>query len=247
MLRERILTYGQPGSGKTYAWLQIAQAYPKRKFYCIDTDDAIPRLLATEFSQLQNVLTYPALDWQSAAKALELIKVKITANDWLVVDMLDSVWDFVQSYFVEEIFNKDIGVYFLQTRKMMKSDASSLNALRGWTDWSVVNKLYQSWINEICYQLPCHIYFTCKATKLSTEDDATTQDMFSVFGAKPEGEKRNCYRVHSVFLMSHDRRGFYLSTVKDRGRIPLQSIPLTPEQNFASRYLQLVAGMEPEK
>jgi hypothetical protein len=242
MLRERILVYGQPGSGKSYSHLRIAEAYPKSKFFVIDTDDSILRMLSGEFSHLNNVEIYPAQDWQSCSKALEGIKPFITNNDWLVVDMLCSVWDFCQSYFVEEIFNKDIGNYFLQARKEMKAGSSNLGALKGWTDWSVVNKLYQSWINEICYQLPCNIFFTCKATKLNTEDDADVKDAYSQFGLKPEGEKRNSYRVHSVFLMTHDRHGFYMSTVKDRGRVRVENTPLTPELNFATKYLQLFAG-----
>ena len=87
MIRERILVYGQPGSGKSYSWLQIAAAYPSKKFYCIDTDEAVERLLATEFPQLQNVLTYPSQDWASCVKALDAIKTKGTSNDWVIVDM----------------------------------------------------------------------------------------------------------------------------------------------------------------
>ena len=242
MIREKILGYGQPGTGKSSAPLRIAEAYPRSKFYIIDTDDSIPRMLNSEFSHLGNVEIYPAQDWVSCCKALEIIKPKVTGNDWLVVDMLCSVWDLVQSYFVEEIFDKDIGNYFLQARKEMKAGSANLSALKGWTDWSVVNKLYQAWINEITYRLPCHIFFTCKATKLSREDDENTRDTYSIFGVRPEGEKRNAYRVHSVFLFTHDRNGFYISTVKDRGRIRLENAPLTPEQNFATKYLQLFAG-----
>jgi hypothetical protein len=238
---------GMSGAGKSYSHLQIAAAYPGRKFFILDTDDSIPRLLALEFPRLKNVIVFPCRDWTDCVKALEAIRLKIAANDWLVIDMLCTVWDYVQSYFVEEIFNRDIGTYFLQMRKSMKTDASNLNALKGWTDWSVVNKLYQSFINEICYQIPASIFFTCKATKLSTEDDATTQDMFSVYGVKPEGEKRNVFRVHTVLLLSHGRQGFTLSTIKDRGRVRLENVPLTENMTFAIRYLQVVAGWEPEQ
>jgi hypothetical protein len=242
MIRERILVYGQPGSGKSYSHLRIAEAYTKSRFYIIDTDDSIPRMLNSEFTHLNNVEVHPAQDWLECCKALNEIKPKVTSNDWLVVDMLCSVWDFVQSYFVEEIFDKDIGSYFMQARKEMKGGSSNLSALKGWTDWSVVNKLYQTWINEITYRLPCHIFFTCKATKLSREDDEDTRDMYSTFGLRPEGEKRNAYRVHSVFLLTHERENFYISTIKDRGRIRLENTPLTLEQNFATKYLMIFAG-----
>lgn len=246
MIRERILSYGQPGSGKSYAHLKTAEAYPGSKFYIIDTDDSIPRMLNGEFSHLSNVEVYPAQDWPGCCKALDDIKPKVTSKDWLAVDMLCSTWDFVQSYFVEEIFSEDIASYFLQVRKGLKEGASSLNALKGWVDWAVINKLYQSWVNDITYRLPCHIFFACKATTVRSEDELAIRDLYSTFGARPEGEKRNTYRVHSVFLLTHDRNGFYMSTVKDRGRVRLENAPLTPEHNFATKYLQLFAGWERE-
>jgi len=244
MIRERILVYGQPGSGKSYAHLKIAEAYPRSGFYIIDTDDSIPRMLSSEFSHLNNVNVYPAQDWPACCKALDEIRPKATGNDWLVVDMLCSVWEFVQSHFVEEIFSKDIATYFLQVRRDLRQGASNLSAFKGWVDWSVINKLYQGWINEITYRLPCHVFFTCKATRVGHEDEADIRDTYSSFGVRPEGEKRNSYRVHSVFLLTHDRDGFFMSTVKDRGRISLPNTSLTPEQNFATKYLQIFAGWE---
>ena len=53
MIRERILVYGQPGSGKTYAWLQIAQVYSRQRFFVIDTDDSVARMLDTEFTRVE--------------------------------------------------------------------------------------------------------------------------------------------------------------------------------------------------
>ena len=247
MIRERILVYGQPGSGKSYAHLKTAEAYPGSKFYIIDTDDSIPRMLDGEFSHLNNVEVYPAWNWLGCRKALDDIRPKVKNRDWVVVDMLCSTWDFVQSFFVEEIFGQDIASYFLQARKELKEGASSLSALKGWTDWSVINKLYQTWINEITYQLPCHKFFACKATAVRREDEPNIRDTYSDFGARPEGEKRNTFRVHSIFLLTHDRSGYYISTVgKDRGRLKLENTPLTPEQNFATKYLQLFAGWEKE-
>ncbi|GAI05131.1 unnamed protein product, partial [marine sediment metagenome] len=186
MLRERILAYGQPGSGKSYAHLKIAEAYPGSKFHVIDTDDSIPRMLDGEFSHLNNVEVYPAQDWLGCCKALDDIKKhNLTGKDWLAIDMLCSAWDFVQSFFVEEIFDKDIASYFLQVRKELKEGASSLSVLQGWTDWRVINKIYQTWINEITYRLPCHIFYACKATTVRREDEPNIRNIYSDFGARP--------------------------------------------------------------
>jgi hypothetical protein len=247
MPRERILCFGGPGSGKTYAWLTIAANYPLHQFHVIDTDDTCERMLTTEFNQLKNVQAYSCQDWLSCCKALDTIKAKVTAGDWLVIDQACSCWTMVQNHFVSEIFKRDSGDYFLEMRKQMKAGSSSLSVLRGWTDWVTINKMFEDFINLGCYQLPSNIFLCCKASKLNTEDDAEIKDTYSSYGIQPAGEKKLPYRVHSIFLLTHDKRGYYMTTIKDRGRLKLESITLTPEQNFATRYLQLVGGWEPEK
>jgi hypothetical protein len=246
MVKERILVFGLPGSGKSYSWLSTALAYPNKKFYVIDTDSAVERMMTTEFTGLKNIELYSAPDWLSCCKALDTIKTKITSNDWLVIDLLCSTWSMVQNYFVSEIFRKDAGDYFLQIRKEMKAGSSSLSVLKGWTDWVTINRMYEDFINLACYQLPCNVFFCCKASKLNAEDDAETKDVFSQFGCLPGGEKKNIYRVHTVLLLAHDKHNYYLTTVKDRGRIRVENMALTPEANFAVKYLQMIAGWEKE-
>ena len=246
MIRERILGFGAAGTGKSFAWLSMAQAYPNKKFYVIDTDSAIGRMLSTEFTQVKNVEVFEAQDWISCCKALDTIKTKITGNDWLVIDLLCSTWSMVQNYFISEIFKKDTGDYFLEMRKQMKAGSSSLSVLKGWVDWGTINKLFEDFINLACYQLPCNVFFCCKASKLNTEDDTETKDAYSSYGIQPAGEKKCSYRVHTVLLLTHDRHGYYVTTIKDRGRIRVENMALTPEANFAVKYLQMIAGWEKE-
>jgi hypothetical protein len=247
MVKERILCYGGAGTGKSFAWLSLAKEYSHSKFYVIDTDSSVDRMLSTEFTQLKNVEVYEAQDWVSCCKALDTIKAKITGNDWLVIDLLCSTWSMVQNYFVSEIFKKDAGDYFLEMRKQMKAGSSSLSVLRGWTDWVTINRMFEDFINLAAYQLPCNVFFCCKAVRLNAEDDTEVKDAYSSYGLQPAGEKKCPYRVHTVLLLTHDKRGYYLTSIKDRGRIKLENVPLTPDQNFATRYLQLVGGWEPER
>ena len=239
-LRERILAYGATGTGKSYAWLTIAGANPDKQFHCLDTDEAILRMLKTEFCNLKNVSVYPARQWSQCESVLSQISLFIEAQDWFVIDMLDSLWDFVQSYYTTEIFGKKLDDYFLEVRKHFKG-GSKLEAFKGWTDWVVINKLYQDWINRAMYELPCNIFATAKATKLETTDDMIITDMFSAIGMKPEGEKRNAYRVHTVLLFTHNAFGYYMSTVKDRGRLQVLDYPIN---NFARQYFSNDFGKE---
>lgn len=237
-MQERILVYGGTGSGKSYSWLTIARTKPNDTFYCIDTDRAISRMLGTEFKDLKNIKLYACRDWKVCEKALAEIKPMIKEDDWLIVDMADALWDFVQSYYTQEIFHKNIDEYFLQLRKSI-AGGSKIEAFKGWTDWQIINKLYQDYINTIMYDLPSNIFITAKASKYSSDDgdEPSLKDAFSMVGFKPEGEKRNAYRVHTVLFLNHDTFGYYITTVKDRGRQQLKQFPY---KNFAETYQKVI-------
>ena len=50
--RERILSWGPEGSGKTVDALTIARALPHVTFHWIENDESLDRLLETEFADL---------------------------------------------------------------------------------------------------------------------------------------------------------------------------------------------------
>ncbi len=241
-MQERILAYGGTGGGKSYAWLSLAKSTQSVKFYCIDTDKAIHRMLATEFKELSNVIVKDCRDWHKCDLALDEITKIVKEEDWLVIDMVDALWDFVQSYYTQQIFSKNIDDYFIQVRKSLGGGAK-LEAFKGWTDWTVINKLYQDFINRVTYDLSCNIFLTAKASKYnsSQDDEPSLRDSFSVVGFKPEGEKRNAYRVHTVLYFNHDAFGYYVTTVKDRGRQQLRGMAFN---NFANLYDDVINNKE---
>ena len=85
MLREKILVIGPPGSGKSYSGLTIARCFPDSRFFIIDTDDSIPRMLATEFSDLKNITTFPCTRWSEYEEASKKIKKEAKENDWVMI------------------------------------------------------------------------------------------------------------------------------------------------------------------
>jgi len=145
---ERILTMGITGSGKSYQWLMLARALKPTGaiFRCLDTDNSIPFMLATQFEDLMpenggNVYVVPSFDWpdyklgvdwlqrkqlspeQQArlpAEAIKDLKRPLKTIDWTVVDMADMAWSTVQRYFVSEIFDVDAGDYFLKIRRELQ-------------------------------------------------------------------------------------------------------------------------------
>ena len=91
------------------------------------------------------------------------------------------------------------------------------------------------------YQLPSHIIVTSKVTPLASSDETEIRSLYSFLGIRPEGEKRNSYRVHTILYLSRDKKGWYMTTVKDRGRRQLDKVPVT---DFAIQYGVAVGGWE---
>jgi len=243
-LRERILAIGSFGSGKSYAWLSIARKAQKTgskaKFYCIDTDLSIERMLTEEFSELRNVELECVFEWEEYTAALDKFKKISTPQDWIIVDMIDIAWEAVQGYFTEEIFSKDIGQFFIEARKSMKPGDKKVKIFDGWKDWQIINRLYFTWVNKLIYQSKSHIFATAKVEKISDEDeDKNTRLLFGQYGVKPRGQKYLGHQFHTVLLLNQFKANDYrITTIKDRGRKVLEGASL---RDFSIQYLVGVA------
>lgn len=246
---ERILSIGGFGSGKSHAWLSIAQLAQATgspaKFYVLDTDFATERMLETAFDNLNNIELTIAASWQKCEEFAKLVTkpglIK-PRQDWIVVDMIDITWSLVQSYFTDEVFGEDIGQYFLEARKAMgDSKKGGLSALNGWTDWQVINKLYQSFINRVFFEPQAHLYLTAKADAIdAAKDSPEIISTYGAFGIKPSGQKAVGNQVQTVMLFKTPKFGDWrISTIKDRGRAYFTGDSLT---NFATQYLVDKAG-----
>ena len=247
-LRERILVMGGPGTGKSYAWLTIAAMSAKTKsdakFYCIDTDESIQRMMMEEFSELSNVIVEPAQGWGELCVALERCRSVIRPQDWLIADMIYPVWEEAQSYFIQEVMGKSAGEYFLNIRREMeaaKKKASSLyqEGFDGWKDWSVINMLYNDWIQNFAFNTRANIFATTAVDKVGDREDKANRMLFGEFGVKPRGQKRLGHQFHTVLWLQNPKMGEWgLTTIKDRGRNRLLGNPL---KNFSIDYMVKVA------
>lgn len=229
-IRERMLAMGGPGSGKSFQWLKMAEVLlpTGAKFYVMDTDDAIPYMLETQFQKLMpenkgNVYVKPAFDWPSYSEALEWALTSAKERDWMVCDMVDNAWSSVQRHFVGEVFDKDMGQYFLDIRKKVEEAGKGTKSLmrdafRGWVDWPVMNKLYDDWMLPIIYRAKCHVFLATKAQPVTPEDDMSVKLAFGELGVRPSGQKNLGHQCHTCFLLTYDGRGsWFITTAKDRG------------------------------
>jgi hypothetical protein len=275
--KERILLGGVPGVGKTYAWATIARALPKHKFYVIDPDDGVRRVLYAKddsgqriFPDLKNIEYYftprwfhkgaikvPSLDKMSdtemhsyqtgVADAFRDIKSKAKEGDWIVIEHLGNLWSSVQDGFADEVFAKDIGQYFLEARKELKPNAKRLDALKGWTDWQVINKLHNDdFMVPACFELPCHVVMTTAVTMIAKGQDEES-DIKAFYGEENvrfEGQKHNPFRAQTMMLLTanHKKNIFYFSTfLKDRGRKWVENVEWF---DYFWQYLIGIAGFE---
>ena len=256
--RERILSIGITGSGKSYQWLKMAELLLPTGaiFRVLDTDNAIPFMLEEQFPKLLpanggNVYVHPVYGWpEYKAGVAWLRKEPIKDNDWVIIDMVDEAWTTVQDYFVGEVFQEDIGDYFLKVRKELqerggkskvhKGDATSLmpEGLSGWIDWVVINKLYGDWIKPIIYQVPCHVYATAKVEKVDRNTkDAELMMLFGDIGVRPSGQKRIGHQMHTILLLIPGKDNWLVTTIKDRG-----GRPYFKKSTFVSLYYQYLVA-----
>ena len=167
---------------------------PDVTFHCIDPDLSVLRLWEDEFPDVKNLRYYFTPTWFGKVESVEpniwkggvaecwqLLKQGIKPNDWVIVEMLDSLWELAQSGFVAEIFNKGIGEYFMEARKeMQESSSSRLETFRGADGWIVIKKNHNDdVINDICYRSLVNVYMTT-TYKIVTEKAAAKEsaDMF---------------------------------------------------------------------
>lgn len=247
-MKERIMAGGSFGTGKTKAWLDIAANCPDSKFYVIDPDDGVKRVWYTEeFKNVKNIEYYSTPRWFTTsidvvpkvnkdedpncyicgvADAWETIKPKIKKGDWIIVEHLHLLWQMVQSAFADEVFGKSIGKYFLQARKSMDDNSKRLDALQGWVDWPVINKLHNDdFIIPICFENPAHVFMTTSVS-MGGDNSKEDKDLKSFYGESTirlEGQKHNPYRAQTILLFKHtgsmSKPDYKINTfLKDRGR-----------------------------
>lgn len=248
---ERILVFGDAGSGKTTNALNIARWAHRTKsparFHILDSDFAIPRMMTNYKELITRITLYPCYDWPDYTSAATAVMAKAQPTDWVICDFIGSAWQAVQAHFTTEVFKKTIGNYFLQVRKQLDAGSKSLGALEGWTDWQVINALYKQWINPLLFKGKYHIYATAKSSQLSSEKKPTEEkdirQMFLRFGVKPTGQKDLPYQFHTVLISGYNLRtgNRTLTTVKDRERRELSGQEC---KNFAIDYLKDIAGWE---
>lgn len=245
--RERIITFGLAGTGKSNAILTVARKCPDVTFYVADNDLSYDRLLATEFTDVSNVDVRPIDpdDWKEHLEVIGDIEREMKRDDWLVIDSTTPTWSAVQGWYTEAVFDKGIDEYFIEVRKMKSSAKEggkdkNLGTFEGFMDWPVINKQFAKF-HRLILKCPGHLYCTAELANVSQkDDDKQTINTYGAYGVKPAGQKRIPHLFQTSMLFTKNRVGeWFYTTIKDRGRPEQENEPM---EDFAKDYLMGIAG-----
>jgi len=243
-MRERILLIGPEKSGKTHAHLSVAAMHQKTgskaTFFILDTDLAIERMLMPggDFAGLSNIVYEEVSDWAALTDATKRFRDKIKTGDFLVVDMMTQAWEYVQRFYIEQIYGMDAETYFLVKQKEAHDAGKKVMNFGEAIEWPIVNKLYYPWATSLISN-PAHVFMVAGEKELAARDREQMKDYIGQ-GVKPAAQKQTGHLAHTVLRVRSQKQGEpRFNTIGDRGRPALAGEVI---KNFALSYLVKVAG-----
>jgi len=259
--RERLFIYGQPKTGKSTIYVDIAEWIFKtggsNRVWVGDSDLAWEAMQPLDGHLNGIVQTRTLNKWDEYDGWLDEANKKAHPNreDWLVLDMVDKLYQRAQEAFYRKRFNKDLDEFFLET-----TDQATISGDFG-KNWDVINKLYDGAVDRI-HRFPGHVLVLAPAleVRLPVErrdgsrdsrfaDDELTRDTFSGVGWKPNCRPLLPHIFHTVLFIQNSPSGVRLTSVGDRNRRLLtgESIGVVgkTDPQFVVKYLIGVAGWRP--
>lgn len=247
--RERLGLFGDGGSGKSQALLDIAMETPGHK-YIIDVDyTSYWDQALEEFPELEAKLTVATLatdDWTPYLELLPEWREEAGPDDWLFIDSMTHSWQACQSYYSAETLGMQFDELIANARKaQLKSKGKAMMVFQGDTDWRVINSHYIPATWGQITKWPGHVALTFQEKKMT--DDANREKNWKDFeGYRPEAQKAAKYATRTFLHMyKRGRNSYYIDTVKDRFRPKLDEEEWGAENDegsFVEKYLVEVGG-----
>lgn len=270
-VRERILQFGGEGMGKSFDFFTIARLAAETgsdaHFYVVDTENASGKTLThpyfeplwgEDYSELPNISIYNVTYWEQLLETLEEIQGPMSHgqfmankpglmgnNDWLLLDSLTITWTWVQDWFTDRVFHKDLNAFFLAAREAMKPGDKKANGLEGWKDFSIINAQYFHLYDRII-RSPGHVFATAEVKAFDSGNaDKEDRALYGGYGFMAAGQKKAGHRFDTVLWRNGARPAERpYTTLKDRARDLLNGAEL---EDFAQEYLVGVAGWTAEE
>ena len=255
--RERILLYGEAGSGKSSAWVSIANWIVKSKsdakIYLFDSDYSYEAMYDESFDSVVEVVNVDVNEFELWAKKLREVRPKLKRDDWLVVDMIDKAWTGAQNWYWRSVGGGDsIGEVYLRARTEPGFDVGGAYG----ANWGDINRLYDDFMS-LFINAPCHKLACTPARQVMVNPQSglaiNKNDVEWVrYQYKPVGQNRLSHGFHTILLAreipSTKGSEYNLTTVKERGpvgktrRSELRGEKVPEGNGFVGTYLVKVAG-----
>ena len=213
-MRERVLLMGPPNSGKSYQLIRVYQALLEqgKEMAIIDLEDKLSATMEGLKLSLPRKF-YVCLTWEEYVEAIN--KLNMRENEWIGVDRIDLSWSYVQRWYSQEKYQRELSEKLLESAKQMKK-ASMFTPMFTQGDWQPVNEAYDSATLKLLYRSRCNIIMT---TGIRGADSDNALDVFSSLGVTNRGQKELQHQPHSAFLLFQRKRDrqlhWYITTGKD--------------------------------
>lgn len=230
--RERILLYGQEGSGKSHAWVSVAEWIKKTKssakVHVIDTDAAWDALRPEDGRLDDVVVAYPITEWDDY-DVVKKIRENATPDDWYVLDVVTSLWTDAQEGFFQKAFGEELDAFFMAAQIAGESPGGEWGS-----NWVQIRRMYQRVMGSL-QRYPGNVIACAYAGEVKTpgkkrdgssmprtpfHDTPEIEEKYGRYGWKPLGgsSKENIgHNFHTVVFMAETSKGWRMSVTKDRG------------------------------
>lgn len=208
-IRERLAIFGPPKVGKTHLFFTIAKWHKDlgsdAMFYAVSSDTSYEVLsMNPEFEELDNITWEDAIHFQDYITHARHFSSLMRPQDWLSVDLMADAWPAAQDEYAK--------VQTAQAGGNLE-DMGDLWATAGKTDeypiggweWGMPNARYRILANNILLRCPGHVFLVYGQKSLlsdsgsgKTGETAQTKEMFGHLGVKPNGQKDDPWRWHTI-------------------------------------------------
>lgn len=128
---ERLLVAGGQGGGKSYASVKLVEIGKDLDFnvVVIDFDKGFAKEVKSQLGkQPDNLEYFLARDWGRVKQGLRYAFQNLGPRDWLIFEMMNSMWELAQDQYVEDVYQGDIGDYLRQLRADKEREIEALES-----------------------------------------------------------------------------------------------------------------------
>lgn len=232
---EKLLLFGETGSGKTHFYLNILEwqekqglsredlkmsiIFPDRPTGLAKLVNLIPQRYIDSIDVYQvNNYEETVVATATAEKSMEEHYKNTGHFGWMVFELMENYWTFSQDYYCRQAYGQSMGEFFAQMQSIMgKGKADKKTAYEAFAGpfggpWPIIKFFHNfNWIDRV-KRFPYNTIFTSEVKEEDNKDS-----IFYSLGYRPAGEKHNQHRMDTILYTGHKGDKFTLKPFKLTG------------------------------